>query len=71
MKKIMSFLMISFIIAINIHVHAVSDYDGEAWHQGLQAQAPIRGQWLLRKTIFLWKKIMRKICPPARPRTSV
>ena len=31
MKKIMSFLMISFIIAINIHVHAVSDYDGEAW----------------------------------------
>lgn len=30
MKKIMSFLMISFIIAINIHVHAVSDYDGEA-----------------------------------------
>ena len=64
MKKIMSFLMISFIIAINLHVHAVSDYDGEAWHQGLQAQAPIRGQWLLRKTIFLWKKIMRKICPP-------
>ena len=55
MKKIMSFLMISFIIAINIHVHAVSDYDGEAWHQGLQAQAPIEGNGFYGKQSFCGK----------------
>lgn len=33
-------------------------------HQGLQAQAPIRGQWLLRKTIFLWKKNEKDLPPP-------
>lgn len=43
MKKIMSFLMISFIIAINIHVHAVSDYDGEAW-QPIDSCRPNHGK---------------------------
>lgn len=43
MKKNMSFLMISFIIAINIHVHAVSDYDGEAW-QPIDSCRPNHGK---------------------------
>ena len=39
----MSFLMISFIIAINIHVHAVSDYNGEAW-QPIDSCRPNHGK---------------------------
>ena len=47
--------MISFIIAINIHVHAVSDYDGEAW-QPIQLPSKSWEAHISRPTPTLYNK---------------